>query len=168
MAEKKAGTRLVVLAFVVLAAMSVLVRVATFDRFLPVIDQYDESLRFLHAHSIRADAPLGRSWGQIRWEAGFPPFQPWFTGWIQRVVEARMTWPMPSDYIYAMRIVSLVLGVLTTALRRGWTGADGVADGAHLGHQSYHRGDWQLCAAGPTAVPDDCGGDVVRRICHPK
>jgi 4-amino-4-deoxy-L-arabinose transferase-like glycosyltransferase len=119
MAENKAKTRLIIFAFIVLVATSILVRAATFDRFLPVIDQYDESLRFLHAYSIRSDAPLGRSWGQVRWEAGFPPFQPWFTGWIQRVVEARMAWPMPSDYIYAMRIVSLVLGVLTTVIIAG-------------------------------------------------
>jgi 4-amino-4-deoxy-L-arabinose transferase-like glycosyltransferase len=119
MAENKAKTRSVLFAFSVLVVASVLVRVATFDRFLPVIDQYDESLRFLNAYSIRSDAPLGRSWGQVKWEEGFPPFQPWFTGWIQRVVEARMTWPLPSDYIYAMRIVSLVLGVLTTVIIAG-------------------------------------------------
>lgn len=106
-------------AYVVLIGMAILVRLFTFDRYMPVIDHYDESLRFLHAYSIRPDAPLGRNYGEIEWEAGFPPFQPWFTGMVQRVVEARMAYPLPSDYIYVMKAVSAALGVLTTAILMG-------------------------------------------------
>jgi hypothetical protein len=110
---------LIALAYVLLIGAAIGVRLFTFDRYMPVIDHYDESLRFLHAYSIRPDAPLGRSYGEIEWEAGFPPFQPWFTGMVQRVVEARMPFPLPSDYIYVMKAISAALGVLTTAILAG-------------------------------------------------
>lgn len=110
---------LIGLAYALIILSAVGMRAITFDRYLPVIDHYDESLRFLHAYSIREDAPLGRSYGEIEWEAGFPPFQPWFTGMVQRVVETQMPFPMPSDYIYAMRIISAGLGVLTTMMLMG-------------------------------------------------
>lgn len=110
---------LVALLYLALIGAAILVRAFTFDRYMPVIDHYDESLRFLHAYSIRPDAPLGRAFGEIEWEAGFPPFQPWFTGLVQRVVEARMPFPMPSDYIYVMKAISAALGVLTTGILAG-------------------------------------------------
>ncbi len=110
---------LVALAYIVLIGAAILVRAYTFDRYMPVIDHYDESLRFLHAYSIRPDAPLGRAYGEIEWEAGFPPFQPWFTGMIQRVVEARIPFPLPSDYIIVMKGISAALGVLTTIILAG-------------------------------------------------
>jgi hypothetical protein len=110
---------LIGLAYVVLIGAAIGMRLFTFDRYMPVIDHYDESLRFLHAYSIRPDAPLGRAYGEIEWEVGFPPFQPWFTGIVQRVVEARMPFPLPSDYIYVMKAISAALGVLTTAILAG-------------------------------------------------
>ena len=110
---------LIALAYVLLIGAAIGVRLFTFDRYMPVIDHYDESLRFLHAYSIRPDAPLGRAYGEIEWEAGFPPFQPWFTGLVQRVVETRMPFPLPSDYIYVMKAISAALGVLTTVILAG-------------------------------------------------
>jgi len=110
---------MIALAYVLLIGMAIGVRAITFERFMPVIDHYDESLRFLHPYSIRDDSPLGRGYGEIEWEAGFPPFQPWFTGVVQRAVEARMAFPLPSDYIYAMKVVSAALSVLTTAILIG-------------------------------------------------
>jgi 4-amino-4-deoxy-L-arabinose transferase-like glycosyltransferase len=110
---------LIGLAYIVLIGMAIGVRLFTFDRYMPVIDHYDESLRFLHAYSIRPDAPLGRAYGEIEWEAGFPPFQPQFTGMVQRLVESRMPFPLPSDYIYVMKAISAALGVLTTVILAG-------------------------------------------------
>ncbi len=111
---------LVVLAYGLIVGAGALTRAATFERYLPVIDHYDESLRFVHAYQLRDDAPLGDAYGEITWAEGFPPVQPWVGITVQRIVESRVMFPTPADYIYAMRLLSAVGGVLTTGLLLGF------------------------------------------------
>lgn len=111
-----------VMACTLVVFLALAARVVTFERFLPVLDHYDESLRFLHAYQLREDAPLGLQYGVITWAEGFPPVQPWVGTWMQRVVESVVLFPYPSDYVYAMRLVSVTGGILTTLLLfvTGW------------------------------------------------
>lgn len=99
---------------IVVIAVALTARLLTFERYLPYIDHHDETFRFLHAYQIRSDAPLGTQYGEVVWDEGFPPIQPWLAAQVQVWVEQLQPFPLPSDYVYAMRVVSLIAGVLTT------------------------------------------------------
>lgn len=111
------------LSWPLLAACAVLliaaagVRAATYDRYLPVIEDDDEMRRALDALYIRHDAPLAEAFGaaMVALE-GFPPGQLWAHAWAGRVLEQVQPFPFTSDYIHANRVLAAVLSWLTVAL----------------------------------------------------
>lgn len=102
----------VVLAILLIALV---LRLLTWERFLPVIDYVDEPNMYL----------LTRSWRGIeqvavipQWLAGYPPLYMWISGVVQPLVESSVgrPWVYAGEYIGAMRFLAVWVGVLTTWL----------------------------------------------------
>jgi 4-amino-4-deoxy-L-arabinose transferase-like glycosyltransferase len=119
---------LVIAAFVMLFVFSAGIRLLTFDRLLPFTDFSDENNMYL----------LGRDWLGVehdpvvpQWLAGYPPLYVWVNMGVQRLVEAFWTrpWILPADYLYALRVLAVGVGLATTALIVwiGWQLGGGLA-----------------------------------------
>jgi hypothetical protein len=98
------------LAFVVLVIAAARVRLLTYDRYLPYLDYSDETVPFLVARNMRGlfDDEF------VEWRyAGYPPAYPIVNIGIQYLVEtfAIHPWTVPPDYFYALRLLSVWIGV---------------------------------------------------------
>lgn len=102
---------------VVLAILlgALVLRLLTWERYLPVIDYVDEPNMYL----------LTRSWRGIeqvavipQWLAGYPPLYMWISGLVQPLMEwgVGRPWVYAGEYIGAMRFLAVWVGVLTTWL----------------------------------------------------
>jgi hypothetical protein len=113
------------------------VRYATYDRYLPVIEDDDEMRRALNALHIRHDAPLAEDFGSalVALE-GFPPGQLWAHAWVGRVLEQIQPFPFPSDYVHANRVLAATLSWITVVLLLG----SGVMMGVELGRWGWAAG----------------------------
>jgi hypothetical protein len=93
-------------------------RALTFDWYLPAISQVDDTGAQLISLYWRHDPPplaeaLGRS---QEFNIGIeyaPPLLFWMIIWTQRAVEQVVPYPVISDYVYASRMLTAVLGTLT-------------------------------------------------------
>ena len=119
--------------WLLIAVLSVLVaaagvRLLTFDRYLPYLDYPDENNMYL----------LGRDWRGVEdvpvipeWLAGYPPLYVWVNIGVQQGVETFWTrpWLLISDYMFYLRLLSAVMGVITALLvmKIGWQLAGPVA-----------------------------------------
>lgn len=98
--------------------LAVALRVALIEGTHPVMSSADEVSRFLNTLLIRHDAPpLAESFGIHTFNptydyTGFPPVQLWLHAAVQRGVESRIAYPVPSDYVLAARWSSLTANVL--------------------------------------------------------
>lgn len=115
-----------IVAFILLTAL--LVRLLTFERYLPYVDYPDEANMFLLAVDWRGDFPLAEAYGAHLTGArlaGYPPLFPWIAVGTQRIVERVSTesFLFSGDYVYGLRLLAVFAGVLTTAalLIIGWT-----------------------------------------------
>ena len=109
-----------IFASLLLLVMAAGVRVATYERYLPVIEDDDEMRRALNALHIRHDAPLAEDFGSafVALE-GFPPGQLWAHAWVGRTLEQIQPFPFPSDYVHANRVLAVILSWITVALLIG-------------------------------------------------
>ncbi len=115
-----------VVVFILLAAL--VIRLLTFERYLPYVDYPDEANMFLLAVDWRGDFPLEEAYGAHLTGArlaGYPPLYPLIAAGTQRIVEAfsAESFLFSGDYIYGLRLLAVFAGVLTTAalLVIGWT-----------------------------------------------
>lgn len=122
------NTIFVFAAFALLILAALVVRLLTYDRYLPYMDFNEESNMYL----------LARHWRGVEvvpvipeWLAGYPPLYVWVNMGVQSLVETLSTrpWVLPADYINALRLVSVTAGVVTTTLivSIGWQMAGAVA-----------------------------------------
>ncbi len=107
--------RLTILAFAALLLTAAIVRLLTFDRYLPFWGHSDEPVYFLMVRNWRGlqDNPFIK--GRY---AGYPPAYPIINWGIQLMVEALQTksWTMYPEYIYALRLLAAVIGIVTTGI----------------------------------------------------
>jgi hypothetical protein len=109
---------LIILVVALLLATGAMLRLLTYDRFLPLLDYSDESNMFLLALDMRGDeVPLADDYGAPltgEWLAGYPPLHPWLGVWTGRVLEATSErFLFPGDYIGTMRLWSVAANVAT-------------------------------------------------------
>ncbi len=115
-----------ILFLILIAAFAV--RFATFQRYLPYLDNSDEANMYLLARDWRGveDVPV-----VPEWLAGYPPLYVWVNIGVQQVVEAHWAYPwiFPSQYLYYTRLLAAVMGGLTTLLIMvlGWQLGGGIA-----------------------------------------
>ena len=120
------GLTLGVLLAILIAAFAV--RFATFQRYLPYLDNNDESNMYLLARDWRGveDVPVVPEWLE-----GYPPLYVWVNEAVQQVVEAHWAYPwiFPAQYFTYTRLLAAVAGGLTALLimALGWQLGDGVA-----------------------------------------
>lgn len=90
--------------------------------FHPVLENADEVARMLNTMLVRHDRPaLAEDFGIYTFNpgydyTGFPPVQLWVHAAVQRVVEARVAFPVPADYVIAARYTSFGVALATIAL----------------------------------------------------
>lgn len=101
-----------VLSFLTLLFMSSAVRLLTFDRYLPVLDYSDESVRLVVAQERRG--MVTNDWLEWRY-AGHPPGYLWVNILVQQAVEtfSPNPWVVPPDYFHALRLLAAFVGVVT-------------------------------------------------------
>jgi 4-amino-4-deoxy-L-arabinose transferase-like glycosyltransferase len=105
--------KLMVLAFALLFVSAAALRVATFDRYLPFEDYTDEVVYYLISQHTRGDFTI-----YIPNKYAAPTFYAYFSGAVLNIVDATKThpWSIDSDYIYALRVVSVIVGILTVGV----------------------------------------------------
>ncbi|MCA9911369.1 MAG: hypothetical protein KC519_22100, partial [Anaerolineae bacterium] len=105
----------VLLSFVILVLVAGTLRLATFPRYLPYNDHWDEPSMVL----------LARDWRGVEdiafipdWLNGYPPLYIWFNMGVQQAVESLtpQPWYFLSDYLYPLRLLAALSGIATTAL----------------------------------------------------
>ena len=119
----------VILAYTALVLLALGLRLAMFDRYLPLLDYPDESNMFLLSVAMRGagEVPLAEQYGafvQGEWLAGYPPLYPWLGVWAQRLTEAVTdAFLFPGDYMVGLRVLSVAANVLTVTglLALGWS-----------------------------------------------
>jgi len=103
------------LVFIVIVLLSTVVRLANFPRFLPYNDHFDEPSMLL----------LARDWRGVEhiayipeWLAGYPPLYIWVNMEVQQLVETFFSrgWFVLGDYLYALRLLAAISGIVTTCL----------------------------------------------------
>lgn len=121
-------------ALAIILLMALAVRLLTFDRFLPLVDYPDEANMFLLAVDWRGNFPLADAYGAGLTGArlaGYPPLFPWIAVGMQYIVEAVSPEPFlfSGDYVFGLRLLAVVAGVLTTAAlwAAGWALAGHIA-----------------------------------------
>jgi 4-amino-4-deoxy-L-arabinose transferase-like glycosyltransferase len=97
----------------VLILSSLSVRLPVFDRYLPYLDYTDESVPFLIAQNWRGI--YKNEFIPVRY-AGYPPGFVVVNIGVQKVVEATVnrSWTVPPDYFFALRLLAVVVGTVTT------------------------------------------------------
>ncbi|MDX2137473.1 MAG: hypothetical protein SF123_05210 [Chloroflexota bacterium] len=100
--------------------LAALVRVLTFERFLPFADYPDELNMYMLALDWR-NAPLGEAYGAFRvgeWLGSYPPLFVWIAMGVQSLLENAVggRWLAAGEIIYWLRLLSVGYGVLTAAL----------------------------------------------------
>ncbi|MEO0562866.1 MAG: hypothetical protein AAF125_12215, partial [Chloroflexota bacterium] len=102
-------------------------RLTVINGHLPYLEHHDEFKRVRNTMHIRHDAPpIAEDWGvYLRNYEGYPPVQLWVHAVTQRMVEARVLFPYPGDYVLGARYAALAANVLTTAFLvwAGWAAA---------------------------------------------
>ena len=120
---------LTIATYTALVLLALGVRLALFDRYLPLLDYPDESNMFLLSVALRGpgEVPLANEYGafvQGEWLAGYPPLYPWLGVWSQRLTETFTdTFLFPGDYLLPLRVMSVAASVLTVVglLALGWS-----------------------------------------------
>ena len=104
---------IVITAFAFLVLGSLAVRLATFERYLPYLDYQDESHMYVFTRAWSNAEPNDFMLERL---AGYPPLYIVLHDAVQRLYETlvQRPWYLPSDYIYALRLLAVGAGVLTT------------------------------------------------------
>lgn len=107
------------LAMVIILLLSAMVRFATYHRYLPFTDYSDESNYFMLALDWR-HTDLAKSYGADlvgNWLGSYPPLYIWLNMAVQGTLEATWGkgWLSTGEYIVVLRLISVLLGILTTA-----------------------------------------------------
>jgi hypothetical protein len=96
------------------------VRLLTYQHYLPYMDNHDESYMFLLTRAFRG---FPEEFIAKRL-SGYPPLYIWFQSGVQQLFEtySGRPWFLPTDYIYVLRHLAVVMGVITTAfvVAIGW------------------------------------------------
>lgn len=102
-------------AFIVLLALALWVRLLTFERYLPFLDYTDESVYQVASLNWRGE----QSNEFITWRyAQLPPLYVGVTTVMQELVDRLVgrPWTLPAEYMYAQRLLAVLVGVVTTAV----------------------------------------------------
>ncbi|MBZ0299349.1 MAG: hypothetical protein K8J31_06405 [Anaerolineae bacterium] len=122
----------------------------TFDRQYPVIASGDEAKISLHAMERRDDMPMKEAFGatQIEDSYAYPPLALWVYIQVQRITEAFVQFPFPTDYVNANRAAVAVIGVITSGLMcgLGWVAARPLGRGSAFIAAVIVGGIWSLDA----------------------
>src|SRR5947209_20470769 len=106
--------RAALFAFLVLLLASSAARMLTFQRYLPYLDYNDEGNTYV----------LARNWQGLENDqvinnlmAGYPPLYVWTSVGVQQAVDGSSgkLWLGAADYLRALRLLSALLGIITTA-----------------------------------------------------
>ena len=117
---KAATGNIVVSVVLVIALCAGAVRLFTFSRYYPVSDYGDEAIYLALANDARGlsdQSPLRNQYGTLA------PFYVAFSQVVQTIYDRFKTspWDIPGEYLYIMRALSAILGVLT-AFVIAWLG----------------------------------------------
>ncbi len=111
---------LIVLCLVGLVLGALAMRLMVFERYLPVVDWGDELNMYTLARHWRGVEDFTQNNERL---AGYPPMYIWISMGVQEIVDRfSERWVSVPQYIYAMRLIAVVVGTLTTAciITAGW------------------------------------------------
>ncbi|HEX2906772.1 MAG TPA: glycosyltransferase family 39 protein, partial [Phototrophicaceae bacterium] len=107
--------------FLVLILGAFIIRWLTFERYLPYLDYGDEGVPFVIALNWRG---LENNAYVAQRYAGYPPAYVLVNMGVQRLGElfAPRPWVLPTEHIYNLRLLAVVVGVVTTLViaNIGW------------------------------------------------
>jgi hypothetical protein len=120
-------------AFSLVIGGAAVVRLLTFERYLPFIDSHDEAYMYLLTRAFRGVENQDFIAARL---SGYPPLYIWIQSAVQGLFEtySGRPWFLPVDYVHVMRVLAVTAGVLTTALvmAMGWQLA-GIVGGVFAG-----------------------------------